>query len=112
MTWTTTVTKRTLMTGAAAALLAVAAARPAAVGTEAAPATQPDARVQRGAYLVRIMGCNDCHTPWKNGPNGPEPDMTRALTGHPQDLVMPTPARLAAPWTWSAATMGAAAMVA
>ena len=32
----------------------------------------------------RSMGCNDCHTPWKMGPKGPEPDMTRALTGHPR----------------------------
>ena len=35
------------------------------------------------------MGCNDCHTPWKMGPKGPEPDMTRALTGHRRDMVMP-----------------------
>ena len=37
-------------------------------------------RVERGAYLVGMMGCNDCHTPWKVGPQGPEPDMTRALS--------------------------------
>ena len=49
----------------------------------AAPADSPadPARVDRGAYLVRIMGCNHCHTPYKVGPHGPEPDMTRALTG-------------------------------
>ena len=41
--------------------------------------------IARGAYLVRLSGCNDCHTPWKMGPKGPEPDMTRALTGHPSD---------------------------
>ena len=28
-------------------------------------------RVARGAYLVRTMGCNDCHTPWKMGPQRP-----------------------------------------
>ena len=33
--------------------------------------------VERGKYLVTGAGCNDCHTPWKMGPNGPEPDMTR-----------------------------------
>src|SRR4051794_25537356 len=32
-----------------------------------------DHAVRRGAYLVKIMGCNDCHTPWKMGPEGPEP---------------------------------------
>src|SRR4029079_14350095 len=49
------------------------------------------ARVERGAQLVKTMGCNDCHTPWKLGPRGPEPDMSRALTGHPADIVMPPP---------------------
>jgi hypothetical protein len=28
--------------------------------------------VKRGEYLVTIMGCNDCHSPKKMGPNGPE----------------------------------------
>lgn len=42
--------------------------------------------VQRGEYLVKIMGCNDCHTPWKMGPQGPEPDMTRFLSGHPEQI--------------------------
>ena len=35
------------------------------------------------------MGCNDCHTPWKIGPKGPEPDLTRGLSGHPAELMMP-----------------------
>jgi hypothetical protein len=57
------------------------------------------ARLERGAYLVKTMGCNDCHTPWKMGPNGPEQDMSRALTGHPQDMVMPPPPALPpGPW--------------
>ena len=72
---------------------------PAAVAPSSA-----DARVERGAQLVRTMGCNDCHTPWKLGPRGPEPDMTRALTGHPEDLIMPpAPALPPGPWTWVAA---------
>jgi hypothetical protein len=67
------------------------------------PAPDP-ARVERGAHLVRTMGCNDCHTPWKMGPRGPEPDMSRALTGHPSDLVMPPPPKLPeGPWVWIAA---------
>jgi mono/diheme cytochrome c family protein len=64
-----------------------------------APARSEKARVARGEYLVRIMGCHDCHTPLKMGPNGPEPDMTRALTGHPESLVMPpAPALPQGPW--------------
>ena len=63
-------------------------------------AEQKKARVERGTYLVGMMGCNDCHTPWKLGPQGPEPDMTRALTGHPQDMVMPPPPPASGPWIW------------
>ena len=37
----------------------------------AASAQGTDA-VARGKHLVDIMGCNDCHTPWHMGPNGPE----------------------------------------
>jgi hypothetical protein len=42
-----------------------------------------DSLIKRGEYLVTIMGCNDCHTPFKMGPNGPEKDMDRMLSGHP-----------------------------
>jgi mono/diheme cytochrome c family protein len=56
-------------------------------------------RVERGAYLVNSMGCHDCHTPWKMGPKGPEPDMSLALTGHPESVVMPPPPQLPkGPW--------------
>jgi mono/diheme cytochrome c family protein len=66
----------------------------------AAAQQQKKARVERGAYLVGMMGCNDCHTPWKLGPAGPEPDLSRALTGHPQDVVMPPPPPASGPWLW------------
>ena len=55
-------------------------------------------QVARGKYLVDIMGCHDCHTPMKLGPNGPEWDMTRALSGHPEQLVMPPAPVQQAPW--------------
>src|SRR5687768_13858753 len=59
---------------------------------------------ERGAYLVSIMGCHDCHTPWVMGPKGPEPDMTRALSGHPEQIG-PISARpkLEGEWVWSGA---------
>lgn len=61
-------------------------------------------RVKRGQYLVTIGGCHDCHTPHKMGPKGLEPDMTRALSGHPQDLVMPSPPDMGGgPWVWAGA---------
>lgn len=56
------------------------------------------ALVERGEYLVNTSGCHDCHTPFTMGSNGPEPDMTLALSGHPQDLVVESPAQLPEPW--------------
>lgn len=55
--------------------------------------------VTRGKYLVTVTGCNDCHTPLKMGANGPEPDMSRMLSGHPEQLTMPTAPTLPnGPW--------------
>lgn len=42
-----------------------------------------DSQVKWGERLVHIGGCNDCHTPKKMGPNGPENDMSLMLSGHP-----------------------------
>ncbi len=83
--------------------------RPAPPVLARGPAPADPARIERGAYLVRTMGCHDCHTPWKMGPKGPEPDMTRALTGHPQDLVMPPAPKLPdGPWLWVGAATNTA----
>ena len=79
-------------------------AQPAPVQTPVQAAVQTnDSQVARGSYLVTIMACNDCHTPWKIGPQGPEPDMTRMLSGHPEDMVMPQLKRGPAPWEWAGA---------
>ncbi len=78
----------------------------AAGAPPAAPAAAdtPQSRIERGAYLVRIMACNDCHTPMKLGPRGPEPDMSRMLSGHPEAVVMPPPPDLGkGPWGWAGA---------
>lgn len=50
-----------------------------------------DSAVKRGAYLVNIMGCDDCHSPKVFGPNGPEVDMERRLSGHPRSFTNPKP---------------------
>jgi cytochrome c553 len=89
----------------------IAAAVPAVVNaTDTAASTQGyTPNVEHGAYLARTMVCNDCHTPWTLGPNGPEPDMTRALTGHPEDLKLPPPPSLPdGPWV----TLASASMTA
>ena len=60
---------------------------------------QADEKLARGKYLVTVAGCNDCHTPWKMGDRGPEPDMSRMLSGHPESLVMPPrPVLPEGPW--------------
>lgn len=58
----------------------------------------PGNPVEYGEYLVNTSGCHDCHTPFIMGSNGPEPDMTRSLSGHPQDIVIEAPATVAEPW--------------
>jgi hypothetical protein len=74
-------------------------------GAPIEPAATPSAgaaRIAHGEYLVTIGGCNDCHTPWKMGARGPEPDMTRMLSGHPSALQMPpAPALPPGPWMGS-----------
>ena len=53
------------------------------------PAAETPARVERGHYLVESIGCADCHTPKKMGRTGPEPDLARMLSGHPEGTKLP-----------------------
>ncbi len=62
------------------------------------PAPSP---AERGKYLVTVGACNDCHTPWKLGEKGPEPDMTRMLSGHQEGAKLPPPPALP-PGPWGA----------
>jgi mono/diheme cytochrome c family protein len=63
---------------------------------------------QRGRYLVTMIGCNDCHTPLKMGANGPEPDMTRFLSGHPEQMGPLPAAKPQGPWLWAGAATNTA----
>lgn len=74
------------------------AADPAPGARAPQQASSSQDRVARGRYLVTTAGCHDCHTPLKAGPNGPEPDMSRALSGHPQDVKLPAPPQGRAGW--------------
>jgi mono/diheme cytochrome c family protein len=70
------------------------------VGAIAAQST--DKTVERGRYLVTaIGGCNDCHTPFRMGPNGPEPDMSHMLSGHPAAVAVAAQPKLESPWGWA-----------
>lgn len=53
------------------------------------PTTEVDSNptqiIERGEYMVKIMGCNDCHSPKRMGPNGPEIIPELMLSGYPSE---------------------------
>jgi mono/diheme cytochrome c family protein len=75
---------------------------------QAAEGPAPDARVERGRYLVTIGGCGDCHTPLKMTDKGPQPDMDRYLSGHPEQMKLPPAPKAQGPWVWSGAATNTA----
>jgi mono/diheme cytochrome c family protein len=93
------VVSRIVLAVAVSAVLLAASVAPALADDTVAASSDP---VARGKYLVTIAGCNDCHTPMKMGPNGPERDMDRMLSGHPEQLKVDAPAP-AQPEPWGSA---------
>lgn len=81
-------------------LAAVVAASFARAAEPAASPAVTDA-VARGKYLVSTSGCHDCHTPWHMTEQGPRPDFTRALSGHPENFEMPPAPVVDGPWVTS-----------
>src|SRR5262245_58956731 len=81
----------------ACAISACSQPAPPPAAPAAAPAQSP---AERGKVLVTAGGCNDCHTTKKLGPNGPEPDMSKMLSGHPEDIKITAPYKPApgSPW--------------
>jgi hypothetical protein len=58
-------------------------------------------QVSRGEYLVTIGVCDDCHTPKLFTPKGPEPDMSKRMSGAPADTKIPAiPAGTISPTAW------------
>jgi mono/diheme cytochrome c family protein len=81
-----------LLSGAITAVLATELLRgPAPAGSHMTP-------VERGRYLVDAAGCADCHTPWQHGPDGPMPDESRSLSGHPAEQILVAPSLPGEPW--------------
>jgi hypothetical protein len=78
------------------ATLVIAVVAGVLLGMPAAAQDQAE-KVKRGEYLATIASCNDCHTPLKMTPDGPAPDMSRMLSGHPSDLAMTFP-EIPQPW--------------
>jgi len=86
-------------------------ALPVVAAPSAAPAAPKEtlsARIERGKHLVWTAACNDCHTPWKMGKNGPAPDSSRLLSGHPQDADLPPAPVLTPPWVMAASATNTA----
>ncbi len=86
---------------ATAAGAAIGLAALAAGGKADAPKMGKEELRKRGEYLVNSYGCNDCHTPMKMGPKGPEPDMSRFLSGHPAEVKVPPAPNLGGGWMWA-----------
>ncbi|MBK8502479.1 MAG: diheme cytochrome c-553 [Saprospiraceae bacterium] len=47
-------------------------------------------KVKRGEYLVNAIGCDECHSPKRFGPQGPEIIPELRLSGFPHDAVLPS----------------------
>jgi hypothetical protein len=71
-------------------------------------ASSSNSRAERGKYLVSMIGCNDCHTPLKVGPKGPEPDLSRFLSGHPEQMGSLPAIAPRGPWLWAGAATNTA----
>jgi Cytochrome c len=91
---------------AVAATVAVVA--PARAQTPSRTTDSTAEKIARGKYIVTTSGCNDCHTPWVMGPKGPEPDMSRMLSGHPESAVLPPPPVVQGPWVMTASATNTA----
>jgi hypothetical protein len=78
--------------------------KPAAATKKPNKAAALSGPAARGKYLVMTSGCHDCHTPWKMGEKEPEPDMSRMLSGHPQDFALPPAPKPTGPWITAASS--------
>jgi hypothetical protein len=56
--------------------------------SEPMAAISQDSLIKRGDYLVSVLGCDDCHSPKKMGPMGPEVDLDLRLSGHPSNMLL------------------------
>ncbi len=67
------------------------------------PADANAAQIARGKFLTTLGACHDCHTPKNFTEKGPEPDMSRALSGSPGDMKLPPlPKEVIGPDKWGA----------
>lgn len=89
------------LTGTTALMVGCNQPAPPSATTTTTPAQSP---VERGKMLVTFGGCHDCHSPKKYGPKGPEPDVDRLLSGHPEGAKVDAPFKPTSGSSWIAAT--------
>lgn len=85
--------KKTIFTSLAIAIISVMLLNTSCTNSgEAKEETNPIAVeptheeiIMKGLHLVTIMGCNDCHSPKKMGPQGPEIIGDLLLSGYPSN---------------------------
>ena len=66
------------------------------------PATvSNDSLIKRGAYLVSIVGCDDCHSPKAMGPQGPEIIQELRLSGFQAGRQLPVVSNEAVQAGWA-----------
>lgn len=72
-----------------------------AAGDAPAAAMTPQEQIERGEMLIVGGLCHDCHTPKMMTAEGPQPDMSRMLSGHPESQTITAPFKGAGdgPWT-------------
>jgi len=57
--------------------------------------------IARGNYLVTVASCSDCHSPKVFTPQGPIPDSSKLLSGHPAGAsLMPIDKKVLKPDNW------------
>jgi hypothetical protein len=86
------------LAGASALLFAACQSAPPPPPPEAKTEAPKQSPAERGKYLVNAGVCDDCHTPKNMGPNGPEPDMSRRLSGHPENAKLGPVPKLTGGW--------------
>lgn len=78
-----------LVSGVVAIHQGCSTAQPKEEETSAVVPISREEVILKGAHLVDIMGCNDCHSPKVFTEQGPVPDPDRLLSGHPADMALP-----------------------
>ena len=68
--------------------------------TEDASSRTAESQIRRGELLIIGGGCHDCHTPKTMTSKGPEADMSKMLSGHPESQAITAPFKGdGGPWT-------------